>query len=288
VAATLTGPATIKAADALDAAQDITLSGGVSGTGALTKTGAGTLTLSGTNSYTGNTTVSAGTLSLGTATLANASTVDVSATGSAVLNLNFTGSDIVAGFSIDGVAQATGTWGAIGSGAAHESARITGTGTLNVGAADPFADWIDDFAVGGLTGKGDDPDGDGLTNLQEFALDGNPASGAATGKVRSRIEAVGADQALVITLPVRDGASFTGLTSKSATIDDVTYKIEGSDNLSLFDQAVSEIAVSAAGMPTPLTAGWSYRTFRLDGAIGGATPRGPKGFLRTDITAPAP
>jgi autotransporter-associated beta strand protein len=286
VAATLNGPATIKAADALDAAQDITLSGGVSGTGSLTKTGSGTLTLSGTNSYTGNTTVSTGTLSLGTATLANASTVDVSATGSAILNLNFTGSDIVAGFSIDGVPQATGTWGSLTSTATNKTARITGDGILNVGAADPFADWIDDFAVGGLTGKGDDPDADGLTNLQEFALDGNPASGAATGKVRSQVETVGADQALVITLPVRNGASFTGLTSKSATIDDVVYEIEGSNNLSLFDQGVTEIAVSSAGMPTPLTTGWTYRTFRLDGAVGGATPRGPKGFLRTNITAP--
>jgi fibronectin-binding autotransporter adhesin len=285
VAATLTGTATIKAADAANAAQDITLSGAIGGTGSLTKTGAGTLTLSATNTYTGNTTVSAGTLSLSNVTLDDASTVDVSATGSAILNLNFTGNDIVAGFNIDGVAQVNGTWGSLTSSATHKTARITGDGILNVGGVtDPFTDWISGFpAVGGQTAKTDDPDHDGLTNLDEFALDGNPASGARTGKVRSRIETVGAEQALVITLPVRDGASFTGATSKTATIDDVVYTIEGSNNLSLFDQGVTEIAVSAAGMPTPLTTGWSYHTFRLNGAIGGATPRGPKGFLRTTV-----
>ncbi|MCA3395024.1 MAG: autotransporter-associated beta strand repeat-containing protein [Roseomonas sp.] len=42
----------------------LTLSGIIGGAGALTKTGGGTLTLTGSNSYTGNTTVSAGTLQI--------------------------------------------------------------------------------------------------------------------------------------------------------------------------------------------------------------------------------
>ena len=48
----------------LDTSAAQTLSGVISGTGALTKSSTGTLTLSGTNTYTGNTTIGAGTLSV--------------------------------------------------------------------------------------------------------------------------------------------------------------------------------------------------------------------------------
>ncbi|WP_265593941.1 autotransporter-associated beta strand repeat-containing protein [Haloferula sp. BvORR071] len=269
----------VKAADASSVAHDITLSGAVSGTGSLVKSGAGTLTLSGTYNYTGNTNVTAGTLVLGTATLSDAATVDV-ATG-AVINLPHGQVDTVQDFLINGVSQGPGTYTSANSGG-----RITGTGSLRVAAADPYIAWIGSFSVGALTGKADDADGDGLTNLEEFALDGNPASGASTGKVRSRIETVGADQALVITLPVRSGATFSGTPSKSATIDDLIYTVRGGNNFAAFDQGITEIAVSSTGMPV-LSTGWTYRTFRLDGAIGGATPRGPKGFIDID-TVDAP
>lgn len=67
---------------------DAIISGSIFGTGAVTKTGLGTLRLSGSNSYTGNTTVSVGTLQLGHAnalgTTANGTTVS----GSATLDLN--------------------------------------------------------------------------------------------------------------------------------------------------------------------------------------------------------
>lgn len=98
----------------------------------LTKGGNGTLTLTANNTYTGNTTIQDGTLSLSKASLADASTV-IMATG-AMLNLNFAADtpDIVNAFFIDGVLQTNGTWGAIGSAAAHQTALITGTGMLNV------------------------------------------------------------------------------------------------------------------------------------------------------------
>ncbi|HLM58455.1 MAG TPA: Ig-like domain-containing protein [Pyrinomonadaceae bacterium] len=52
----------LKAADASNLPQNITLSGALTGTGGFTKTGTGTLVLSGPNTYTGATTVNAGTL----------------------------------------------------------------------------------------------------------------------------------------------------------------------------------------------------------------------------------
>ena len=62
----LANTVTFKAASEANVAKNITLSNVLSGTSAvLAKTGAGTVTLLGTNTYTGNTTVSAGTLSLG-------------------------------------------------------------------------------------------------------------------------------------------------------------------------------------------------------------------------------
>jgi autotransporter-associated beta strand protein len=258
----------------------------------VTKSGIGKWILSGINAYTGNTTVSGGTLSLGQATLADASTVNVAS--SAVLNLTHGLTDTVDSFYINGVLQQSGEWGAIGSGAAHQTARITGSGKLyatnGTVSSEPYVAWIDSFS--GITDPADkaktaDPDNDGLTNFVEFALDGNPASGTVSGKVRSRIETVGVDQALVITLPVRAGAAFdnTPGPAADATIDNLTYTIQGSNDLVTFGQGVTEIPVSSSGMPDLSSASWAYKTFRLDGAIGGGTPRGPKGFLRVMVVS---
>lgn len=86
----------------------LTVGGNISGAAnALTKSGAGTLVLSGTNSY-GNTTVQAGTLEIALATLATNSTVAVS--NSAVLQLNFSTTNQVAGLTLNGVAQPAGVY----------------------------------------------------------------------------------------------------------------------------------------------------------------------------------
>ncbi|WP_193213130.1 beta strand repeat-containing protein, partial [Luteolibacter marinus] len=280
---TLSDVPTIKAANAGGTPFDITLNGPVGGTGSLIKAGAGTTTLTVASSYTGDTIVDAGTLSLPAATLDDQAVVEI--TNGATLNLNHADTDTVGGFFIDGVEQAEGTWGRIGSGATHTTALITGDGILNV-VADPFNAWIALFPS--LTGpdaeKGADPDKDGMTNFEEFAVDGDPASGAASGKVRGSIETVGADQALVLTLPVRTGAVFAGSPALSATIDKIVYTISGTNDLVTPDQGVTEIAGSSAGMPGLSSGDWTYRSFRLNGAIGGGIPRGPKGFLNASVT----
>jgi hypothetical protein len=175
-----------------------------------------------------------------------------------------------------------------GEEAAFGSVVITSTSVTTA-----YQTWISSFDFSGFTNpdltQTGDPEGDGKTNLEEFALNDDPTSGAASGKVRSRVETVGLDQALVLTLPVRGNPTptFTGSPAKTATADGVVYTIEGSNDLGTFNQGVTVITpASSDGLPA-LGSGWSYRSFRLDGAIGGGTPRGPQGFLRA-VIAPAP
>ncbi len=272
----------IRAANASNAAHDITFSGPVTGTGSLMKSGAGTLALTGGYSYTGATIVDQGILQLDNSTGLN-DEAEVEVWTGAKLRLNHGGVDIVGSFLVDGIPQASET--GIFDSTTHPN-QIEGSGKLRVVAGSPYDAWIAGFEASipnaGDREKGADPDEDGLTNLEEFALDGNPAS-AAAGKVRARIETVGGSPALVITLPVRKGAGLSqGAPFKTMTVDKVKYTIRGSNDLANFDQVVHEIIpASAAGMQDLSdNDGWEYRSFRLDGAIG---TRGPKGFLDIEI-----
>lgn len=146
------------------------------GTLALTKIGSGSQTLSGLNTYGGDTTVAAGTLSLTrNNTLSNSAAVRVAASG-ATLNLNFTGSDVVDRLYLGGTPQAAGTWGATGNAlAANHSALITGSGVLSVthvGTVGSFSSWATTNHLTG--GANDDSDHDGIPNLVEYALADGP------------------------------------------------------------------------------------------------------------------
>jgi autotransporter-associated beta strand protein len=112
-----------------------TWSTAIAGAGGFTKMGGGTETLTATNTYTGDTKVQGGTLSISNAYLADAADAYLS-TGS-LFNLNFAATDTIHSLFIDNVLQAAGIWGSPTSGAAHTSALISGTGLLNatVGAS---------------------------------------------------------------------------------------------------------------------------------------------------------
>jgi autotransporter-associated beta strand protein len=129
---TLTSNATFQAADAGNVAHNISLSGVLSGVGGITKTGSGTVTLSGANTYTGNTTVSVGTLALQQPTLSSNSTVSVAS--GAVLHLDFSGTNQIAALVLNGVGQTNGVYGSSTPGG-----YLAGTGFLRVVAIGPTA-----------------------------------------------------------------------------------------------------------------------------------------------------
>jgi len=140
------------------------------GGGGLVKSGAGTLTLTGANTYSGGTTVTAGTLALGSAFLADTATVTIAS--GAQLQLDHGDTDDVAGLVINGSPLPAGTYDAL-----SHPGIISGSGKLRVTgtAADPYSDWA---SAKGLTAANNgpemDPDQDGISNLLEFILGGNP------------------------------------------------------------------------------------------------------------------
>lgn len=226
------------------------------------KIGAGTWTLSGANTYTGDTKVTAGTLSLGQSVLAD--TADVYVTTGATLNLNYTGNDAVDQLYIDNTLQSSGTYGSLTSSATNKVSWITGNGVLYVGvpiSVPGFNAWATAAGLDGTAGKengpSDDPDKDGVANLMEFVLDGNPLS-ASTSQQPS--QSVTAD-ALVLSFKRRDdseagitqtvqystdlttwtdiaiGASSAGavkINENGDAADDVSVSVPKSNNTSLF------------------------------------------------------
>jgi autotransporter-associated beta strand protein len=177
-------------------AADATFSGILGGAGSnennfgLAKGGASKLTLTGANTYTGDTTVTAGALSLSSAYLADTSAVRV--TTGATLELTHGQPDTVTALFVDGVQQPANTYNS------GNSAFITGGGSLVVTtgpSGGPFATWATTNGLDGSPGKEagfeDDPDGDGFDNGLEWILGGNPLDGQSGGLVTSTASAGG-------------------------------------------------------------------------------------------------
>ena len=151
------------------------------------KDGTFSQTITGANSYTGNTTVTAGTLSLGTANASNEkSTVTIAA--GAFLNLNYAGTDTVNKLFIGATQLAAGVYGNSSSVLpVIANSQITGTGTLTVTSGPTvagYAAWINGFFPGetnlAIIGADADPDNDGIDNSVEMVIGGNPATGMDT------------------------------------------------------------------------------------------------------------
>jgi fibronectin-binding autotransporter adhesin len=127
---------TFTVADASVTAGDLQISGIISTTGALTKAGAGRLTLSGNNTYSGLTTISAGTIKLGatgdaTNTPLGTTGAGTSVTAGATLDLNGFTLGTAEALTINGTGIATG--GALSNGGGD--ATYSGVITFNTAAS---------------------------------------------------------------------------------------------------------------------------------------------------------
>ncbi|TWT90941.1 Autotransporter-associated beta strand repeat protein [Pseudobythopirellula maris] len=96
----------------------------------LEKEGSGKWILTAPNTYTGDTSVDEGILSITNAYLAD--TADVRVDDNAVFDLDFAGIDTVSSLFLDDASVPAGTYGAFGTGADYESDYFSGTGILEV------------------------------------------------------------------------------------------------------------------------------------------------------------
>jgi len=165
-----------------------TFAGAVGGAGAnegnlaLVKSGGGTLTLGGTLAYSGNTTVNAGTLAIASASLADTSVVTIAS--GATLSLTHSSTDTVDQLFVNGVQLSPGVYKPVGvAGTGTELASLTGTGKLQVTSGPApagYDSWATVIPDADQRDRGDDPDGDGFTNLQEFLFGTSPVTNTAS------------------------------------------------------------------------------------------------------------
>jgi autotransporter-associated beta strand protein len=156
-------------------------------------------------------------------------------------------------------------------------------------AGTPFSNWMANNYPS-LTGDDAlataDPDHDRMNNLAEFAFKGDPTNGADNGLLAGLPADTNANgnKELTLTVAVRAGATFAGSPSPAATVDGVTYTLQGSLDLSSFTSGVTEAASALSpaqtGLPDITGSGWEYHTFILTGSEG--LPG--RGFLRAAVT----
>jgi autotransporter-associated beta strand protein len=217
----LAGPITLNVTLPINAPFQLTCSNTISGVGGLTKTGNGLMILSNicTSTYSGPTSISAGTLRIDRPeALSGGSAVSIS--GSGKVNLNYAGTKNVASLTLGGLAQTTpGTYGSIASSADFQSDTYftTGsTGTVTIGGGSDYDTWLDDFtfAPGADTTATGDPDGDGLTNEEEYAFGLNPTLGSSANPIVAPLDPVtGNFQYTRRATPATTGLTYTVLTS---------------------------------------------------------------------------
>lgn len=175
------------------------------------------------------------------------------------------------------------------AGLGWDTSTFATDGAIKVISLDPFNAWASANSV--IGGKGGDDDGDGVSNLLEFATNSDPKSGASGARVYAKMHTLGADNALTYTVATRKTAVFAAVGSKQrATKDNVQYTVEATNNLTTWATvvvtelgAVDAAAVQAAIVPALPTLGadWEWHTFRTDDG----TVTDPQDFIRLQVEA---
>jgi hypothetical protein len=177
-------------------------------------------------------TVTAGTLMLTIPTaLDDASTLEIAS--GAVVHLPNAGTDIVAALIIDGEAVEDGIYDSSNTGGEFTIGAITGLGKIQVGAnSADYNAWAASFGPDFTdTAAGSDPDGDGLTNRQEYAYGLNPINGSSVNPIL-----VNLDKASGLFTYTRRDPALTGL----------SYTVETSSNLMSWppDDLAEQVVIS--------------------------------------------
>lgn len=231
-----------------------TITGTIGGSGGLTKTGENTLTLTADNTYTGPTTVSAGTLIIQHRCLDESSAVTVA--GNATLNLDFAGTNVIASLTIAGNSLPPDFYDAT-----THPGRLAGPGVLQVvGSASDYDDWAGPSGFNLAGGPDDDDDRDGLVNFQEYAFGTDPTNPASAAPMKA---------------PDKSTGTFT-YTRRKPTLTGLHYTCLSSTTLADWSPFTPASAVSDSGDPVET----------VTVTIPPALLAGPKLFLKVEAAGP--